>query len=121
MDNSDSYLQKKGCVIDQWITSITYSPDGALLAFGDTQGFIKLWNLKTRQLQLELNTFTDPVTRVVFSPDGNLVASNLGGSTYFYALSPDKLINLVRSRIIRPMTPEECLTYLRLETCPSWP
>ena len=106
---------------DQYITTLAYSPDGTLLVVGDTQGFIRIWNLKTRQLQLELNTFTDPVTHVVFNPDGNLVASNLGGSTNFYALSPDKLINLVRSRIIRPMTPEECLTYLRLETCPPWP
>lgn len=106
---------------DQYVTTIAFNPDGTLLASGDTNGFVRVWDLNTSQLRLELSTFTDPITRVAFNPDGHLVASNAGGLTYFYALSQEELVNLARSRITRPMTPEECLTYLRQETCPEWP
>ncbi len=99
-----------------------FSPDGSLLAAGDAAGIIRVWEVESRQKRLELQAFTEPVTRVAFSPDeSRLVASIESGSTYFYVLHLDELTSLVRSRLILPMTAEECLAYLHQETCPAWP
>jgi WD40 repeat protein len=107
---------------DKFVLTLAFSPDGALLASGDNTGKVRVWDLKTGQMRLEMTTFTDPVTRVAFSPDNQrLVASSLAGLTYFYVLPVDELTELARSRIITPMTPEQCREYLHTETCPAWP
>ncbi len=116
---------------DGWINSIDFSPDGGLLAAGDSTGTVRVWDLRSMQLRFELSTFPNPVVKVAFSPDGRrLVASNewignsqflTGGMTYFYVLPPEELIQLVRSHITRPLETAECLKYLGTETCPPWP
>jgi WD40 repeat protein len=95
---------------------------GSLLAAGDGAGKIRVWDVESRKLRLELSTFSDQVSRLAFSPDGRrLVASSKSGSTYFYVLPLDELTELVRSRIIFPMTDEECKEYLKIAACPAWP
>ncbi len=106
---------------NQVIMSLAFSPDGALLASGDVLGKVRVWDLKTMQVRLELPTFPDMVLRVGFSPDGRLAASSVGGTTYFYTVQTDELIQLVRDRIVSPMEPGECLKYLGSETCPPLP
>ncbi len=74
------------------------------------------------QLRFDLPTFANAVEQVIFSPDGRrLVASSTGGTTYFYVIPPEELVQLVRARIKRPLEPVECLKYLGTETCPPWP
>jgi WD40 repeat protein len=107
---------------DSIVWSLAFSSDGTLLAAGDGAGMLRVWEVESRNRRLELQTFTDPVTRLAFSPDGSrLVASIDKGITYFYVLPLEELIEVTRSRIILPMTEEECLTYLHQETCPAWP
>jgi WD40 repeat protein len=104
------------------MTTITFSPDGTLLASGDYEGKVRVWDLKSGLKRLDIATFIDEVNWVAFSPDGRrLVASSAGKTSYFYTLSLNELIELTRSRLLRPMTPEECQSYLHKKTCPPWP
>ncbi len=57
------------------ILSVTFSPDGKLLASCGADKTIKLWNLSTGQLQHTLTGHQQPVRQVVFSPDGKWLAS----------------------------------------------
>jgi WD40 repeat protein/uncharacterized caspase-like protein len=59
------------------VSALTFSPDGRVLAGGNHDGAIKLWNAATGQ---ELNTLThakeyNTVNTVAFSRDGRLLAS----------------------------------------------
>jgi WD40 repeat protein len=101
------------------VWTLAFSPDSSLLAAGDAAGKLWVWEVDSRQRRLELQTFPDQVSRVAFSPDGRrLVACSQSGTTYFYLLPLEELTELVRSRIILPMTVEECQEYLNSKTCP---
>ncbi len=64
------------------VQSVTFSPDGKLLA--TTSGELRIWDVATMR---ELRTLTDaPVSRAVFSGDGKWLASNPGGQFPGYAL-----------------------------------
>src|SRR5207302_5362242 len=57
------------------INSVAYAPDGKLLASGDEDGRVKLWEPSTGQ---ELASLCGPrggVNAVAFSPDGVILAS----------------------------------------------
>ncbi len=97
--------------------SLAFSPDGTLLAAASADGKIRVWDLETGQARWEMAGGV----YVAFSPDGTRLASSWGGITTIHVLPLDELTDLVRSRIIRPMTPEECLTYLHEVSCPAWP
>ncbi len=57
--------------------------------------------------------------QVAFSPDGRrLAATTMSGHTYVYVVPADELVQLVKSRIFRPLTPAECQQYLHQKTCP---
>jgi hypothetical protein len=58
---------------------------------------------------------------VAFSPDGTRLATSRNGITTLHVLALDELTDEIRSRIIRPMSLEECLFYLHQDTCPVWP
>ena len=97
--------------------SLDFSPDGALLASASGDGKIRIWELETGQARWEMAGGV----YVAFSPDGIRLASSWGGITTIHVLPLDEVTELVRSRLIRPMTPEECLTYLHEVSCPEWP
>ncbi len=64
------------------VQSVTFSPDGKLLA--TTSGELRIWDVATMS---EIRTLTDaPVSRAIFSADGKWLASNPGGQFPGYAL-----------------------------------
>ena len=57
------------------VTSVAFSPDGALLASGGEDNTVKLWNVQTHTNIATLEGHRDDVNSVSFSPDGTLLAS----------------------------------------------
>jgi WD40 repeat protein len=57
------------------IETMTYSPDGKLMAIGTSDGHIQLWDTEQAEKITTLEGHTDKVTTIVFSPDGERFAS----------------------------------------------
>lgn len=54
------------------------SPDGQTVAIGYSDGYVRLWDVNSGDLQLELPTEAAFVPSVAFSPDGALLATGAG-------------------------------------------
>ena len=102
--------------------SVAYCPEGTYLAAGSGAGTTTLWDAESGLPLLTLSGHVDPVGGLAYSPDGSSVATaGFDGTTRVYVVAPDRLLDLARSRLTRPFTPEECQKYLHLEQCPDAP
>ncbi|WP_414564799.1 MULTISPECIES: NB-ARC domain-containing protein [unclassified Anabaena] len=63
------------------ISSVTFSPDGKLLATGDTNGEIRLYQVVDWKQLLICKGHTNWVPSLAFSPDGNILASSSSDHT----------------------------------------
>ncbi|MGB7892714.1 MAG: NACHT domain-containing protein [Microcoleus sp.] len=57
------------------VRSVIFSPDGKLLATGDSDGVVRLWEASTGREILTCKGHTNVVESVAFSPDGEILAS----------------------------------------------
>ncbi len=102
--------------------SVVWSPDGSKLATASLDGTEKVWESKTGRELLTLRGHQGNVMSVAWSPDGGRLASAAQDrSVQVYLIDPVRLISLVRSRIDRNLTPEECRRYLDTDQCPALP
>ena len=58
-----------------YVTSLTWSPDGALLASGSEDSALRVWDAQTKRCVSILRGHSESVLAVAFSPDGSLLAS----------------------------------------------
>jgi WD40 repeat protein len=73
---------------DSLFRSVTFSPNGAYLAAGDTAGTIFVWNTDTGEELLILNGHTNWIFDLTFSPDGSrLATSSLDGTAKVWDIS----------------------------------
>ena len=63
------------------VLSVAFSPDGKLLAAGDSKGEIRLWRVADGQPLLTFQGHTNWVCSVAFSPEGDLLASGSADGT----------------------------------------
>ncbi|MHC4178494.1 MAG: WD40 domain-containing protein [Planctomycetota bacterium] len=63
------------------VPSLSFSPDGRLLASAGQDCALRLWDVATGQLAAELRGHTRPMMCVAFSPDGKRLASGGGDRT----------------------------------------
>jgi WD40 repeat protein len=79
------------------VTSVSFSPDGSLLASGSGDKTIKLWRVADGSLVRTLTGHTDWVNSVSFSPDGRLLASGSADDTI-------KLWRVADGSLVRTLT-----------------
>jgi WD40 repeat protein/serine/threonine protein kinase len=64
------------------VVSVAWSPDGQTMAAGTFEGFIKLWNTRTRREMAALHGHISMVTGLEFSRDGRHLVSGSYDSTW---------------------------------------
>ena len=104
------------------IEDIAWSPDGQRLATGARDNTAVVWDAATGQEVLVLHGHNSWVQSVSWSPDGQRLASaDADRIGQVYAATETELLRLVRSRITRKLTPDECKRYFMTGTCPPLP
>lgn len=77
----DIPLKRSGCVevirTEGLLYSLTFSPDGTLLAAAGYNDVIELWHVKEKKVYRSINADTELVNEVAFSPDGSIIAAGL--------------------------------------------
>jgi WD40 repeat protein len=128
------------------VLAVAFSPDGAMLATGGTDGKIRLWEVGTRKQVLEIAGHTDWVRSIAFSPDGKRLAScgddfmvrvwslNSGkclrtidqhvNRVWSVAFSPDgkRLASSSEDRTVRvwDVKSKQCIRQLQEDSAPVW-
>ena len=104
------------------VRCVAWSPDGSKLATASADHTAKVWEAGTGRELLTLRGHQDEVLSIAWSPDGSKLATTSDDNTaQIYAFAPLQLLLLVRSRITRDLTPDECRRYLASEVCPPLP
>jgi len=73
--------QSSNAIQEARVTSVAFSPNGSILAFGNMDHTIELWDVSTGAEQRRLVGHYDWVTSVAFSHDGRMLASASGDHT----------------------------------------
>ncbi|MBE9200035.1 MULTISPECIES: caspase family protein [unclassified Nodularia (in: cyanobacteria)] len=83
---------------NSWVSSVSFSPDGQMLASGYADNTIQLWK-SDGSLLATLTDHNDGVNSVSFSPDGQILASASSDSTIKLWSREGKLLNTLTGHL----------------------
>jgi WD40 repeat protein len=92
-----------------WVTRIAFSPDSHILATGDAESRVKLWDVESGRLirTLQGRTEAHPTIKLVgsltFSPDGRMIAAGFGSPSHQFGNYGDQVVIIWNSRTGRPI------------------
>ena len=102
------------------IKDLEISPDGTKIASSDAFGLVRIWDLKTGEPLQAIPIGETQVQNVEFLDDRHLLVTPFEGpDMYVMTIDVDELLRIARSRLTRPLTEEECQTYLHVDVCPA--
>ena len=107
------------------VLTMAFSPDGKILAAGHDVFFLTIWDVSSRQsLIRSIFRHTDAITSLVFSSDGETLAS-AGNEIILWDMSPQSWLTKACIIAGRNFTQDEWLQYFPGEdyrvTCSAWP
>jgi WD40 repeat protein len=89
-----SFPGKRTC-----LTCLAVSPDGRLLAAGDSDKTVHVWETSSGRGALSLPPHTDVISRVAFSPDGRLLATTaVDGTVCLWDVRTGRQVRAFRGR-----------------------
>jgi WD40 repeat protein len=103
------------------VSGVALTADGMLATAASESTFLRLWDIHTGTLVMELRTDFDGAAppRLAFSPDGTyLLYPSANNVLRRFLTNPDSLVALAQSRVTRSLTSDECLRYLDTDRCP---
>ncbi len=68
----------------EWITDISFSPEGRALAVGGRSSSTSVWRVSDSVARIQLGGFESRLTSMAFSPDGCLAIGTSNGDVSFY-------------------------------------
>ena len=77
------------------VTSVTFRPDGKMLASGDHEGVIRLWHVSTGEYR-QIRTPHKSVNVVAFSPDGRTIMSRKDRDFRLWDIETGQLKNILK-------------------------
>jgi WD40 repeat protein/predicted Ser/Thr protein kinase len=81
------------------VESIAIAPNGEIIVSGSYDGTIKLWSLRTGELQNTLKGHNNRITCIAISPDGQTIASGSYDQTIkLWSLSTGKFLQTLEDR-----------------------
>jgi WD40 repeat protein len=80
-----------------WVLSVTFSPNGSVLASGSEDAKARVWDLKTGQRLSIMEGHEHRVYSVAFHPDGHTLASgSLDGTIRLWDAATGECISILR-------------------------
>ena len=95
------------------MTAAAFSPDGTVLASGDFDGGIRLWDVGTLRPRGDSIATESSVSALRFSPDGTTLASgHADGRLRLWDMTPEGWIEQLCAAANRDLTREEWTEFL---------
>ncbi len=78
--------------LESSVISLAFAPDSSKLTWGESSGFVALWDLPSERLLFRETLHSIPVRDVAFSPDGKVMASSGASIRLRRVADPDQFI-----------------------------